>query len=222
MPASTAMSTPCACGEKNSGVAQVLSAMTQAPRACAAAAMAGMSCTSSDCEPGDSTNTALVLGRISAAIPAPIERIVIGGLDAHALQRRVAEDARRLVGRVGHQQMIAGARARSSARRRSPPGPRGPAPFPPRRKSRSRLRSAPRWSACRACRRCSAACGSSASRRRERARSSRETAGTLTKPCEASASRPRWTRRERRRNRFLASSVSFFIASGFPLRGEAR
>jgi hypothetical protein len=65
------MSTPCACGEKNSGVAQVLSATTQAPREWAAAAMAGMSCTSSDCEPGASTNTALVLARISAEIPEP-------------------------------------------------------------------------------------------------------------------------------------------------------
>ena len=72
MPASTAMSTPCACGEKKSGVAQVLSMMTQAPCACAAAAIAGMSWTSSVSEPGDSVNTTLVLGRISAAMPAPI------------------------------------------------------------------------------------------------------------------------------------------------------
>ena len=64
-------STPKAWGEKNSGVAQVLSATTQAPRACATSAMAGMSCTSSDCEPGNSTNTALVLARNSEAIPAP-------------------------------------------------------------------------------------------------------------------------------------------------------
>ena len=35
-------------------------------------AIAGMSCTSSVSEPGDSVNTTLVLGRMSAAMPAPI------------------------------------------------------------------------------------------------------------------------------------------------------
>ena len=65
------MSTPWACGEKKSGVAQVLSMMTQAPAPCAASAIAGMSCISSVSEPGDSVKTTLVLGRIRAAIPAP-------------------------------------------------------------------------------------------------------------------------------------------------------
>ena len=37
-----------------------------------AAAMAGTSCISNESEPGDSTNTARVLGCISAAMPAPI------------------------------------------------------------------------------------------------------------------------------------------------------
>ena len=43
-----------------------------APLACAAAAIAGTSWISNDSEPGDSTNTARVFGRISAAIPPPI------------------------------------------------------------------------------------------------------------------------------------------------------
>ena len=41
-------------GEKKSGVAQVLSMMTQAPRACATSAIAGTSWISNVCEPGDS------------------------------------------------------------------------------------------------------------------------------------------------------------------------
>jgi hypothetical protein len=46
--------------------------MTQAPRSCAAAAMAGMSCISKLCEPGASTTTASVFGCMSAAMPDPI------------------------------------------------------------------------------------------------------------------------------------------------------
>ena len=45
---------------------------TQAPRACATAAIAGTSWISRVCEPGDSVSTALVFGRISASMPAPI------------------------------------------------------------------------------------------------------------------------------------------------------
>ena len=71
MPASTAMSAPRACGGKNSGVAQVLSMTTHRSRACAAAAIAGTSCTSKLCEPGASTSTARVFGLNRSAIPAP-------------------------------------------------------------------------------------------------------------------------------------------------------
>jgi hypothetical protein len=49
----------------------VLSSSTVAPRACAAAAIAGTSCTSKLSEPGDSRKTARVLSRMSAAIPVP-------------------------------------------------------------------------------------------------------------------------------------------------------
>ena len=42
-----------------------------APRAGAAAAIAGTSCTSNESEPGDSTNTARVFGRIRPAMAAP-------------------------------------------------------------------------------------------------------------------------------------------------------
>jgi hypothetical protein len=66
------MSTPWACGEKKSGVAQVLSMMTQAPWACATSAIAGTSWISNVSEPGDSISTAFVLGRIMASMPAPM------------------------------------------------------------------------------------------------------------------------------------------------------
>ena len=71
VPASIARSTPRSCGGNSSGVAQVLSMSTTAPCRCAAAAMAGMSCISKDCEPGASVNTAVVFGRSSASMPAP-------------------------------------------------------------------------------------------------------------------------------------------------------
>ena len=71
VPASMQMSTPCSWGMKFSGVAQVLSRMTQMPRFAASAAMAGTSCTSIDCDPGDSTTIALVFARNSAAMSAP-------------------------------------------------------------------------------------------------------------------------------------------------------
>jgi hypothetical protein len=71
VPASIAMSTPRACGGKNSGVAQVLSISTIASRACATAAIAGMSCISNESEPGASVNTARVFGLNSCAISAP-------------------------------------------------------------------------------------------------------------------------------------------------------
>ena len=59
-------------GREESGVAQVLSMMTQAPRACTTSAMAGMSWISKVCEPGDSTSTAFVFDRMRASIPAPM------------------------------------------------------------------------------------------------------------------------------------------------------
>jgi len=65
------MSTPWSSGRKWSGVAQVLSIITTAPRAWAASAMAGMSWTSNVFEAGDSVKTTLVFGFISAATPAP-------------------------------------------------------------------------------------------------------------------------------------------------------
>ena len=71
VPASIARSTPRSWGGKNSGVAHVLSMMTHTSRACAAAAMAGTSCISKLCDPGASTSTARVFGRISSAMPAP-------------------------------------------------------------------------------------------------------------------------------------------------------
>ena len=46
--------------------------MTMAPPAWAAATIAGMSCTSKVFEQGDSVKTTLVLGFISAEMPAPM------------------------------------------------------------------------------------------------------------------------------------------------------
>jgi len=66
------MSAPWANAGHPSGVAQVLSISTSAPRACAAAAIAGTSWTSNESDPGDSTNTTLVAGRISRSMPPPI------------------------------------------------------------------------------------------------------------------------------------------------------
>ena len=72
VPAWIDTSTPCSNARKKYGVPQVLSASTGTPFACAAAAMAGMSCISKVIEPGASQYTAQVSGRISAAIPLPI------------------------------------------------------------------------------------------------------------------------------------------------------
>ena len=66
--------------------------MTQAPRACATSAIAGMSWTSSVCEPGDSVSTALVFGRISASIPAPMVGVIVARLDPEASQSLVGEE----------------------------------------------------------------------------------------------------------------------------------
>ena len=66
-----ATSTPWPIALKKSGEAQVLSITTFAPRAWAAAAIAGMSCTSKVSEHGDSTYTTRVFGRMSCAMPAP-------------------------------------------------------------------------------------------------------------------------------------------------------
>ncbi len=54
------------------GVAQVLSSITSASRACATSAMAGMSAISNDCDPGASTITARVFGRNRSPIRSPI------------------------------------------------------------------------------------------------------------------------------------------------------
>ena len=49
----------------------------------------------------------LIERRIRAAMQGAHERVVIGGLDAEALEHVVAEAARRPIGAVDHQQMIA-------------------------------------------------------------------------------------------------------------------
>ena len=69
--ACTDTSTPCSNARKPSGVAQVLSRTTRAPRSCAACAIAGTSCTSNVSDPGDSTKTTLVFGRNARTMSAP-------------------------------------------------------------------------------------------------------------------------------------------------------
>ena len=175
VPASMARSTPRSCGGKKSGVAQVLSMMTQTPRAWATAAIAGMSCISSDCEPGASVRIARVLARISSAIAGADRRIVVGRLDAERTQYAFGETPRGEIGGVGHQQMIA-----ALQRRLQRHGDRGEArgrhaPFRRRPRVRSRRSPARRSLACRACRKCSVVCRSSATPHRDRAPSSRET-----------------------------------------------
>ena len=64
-------STPRAKASHPSGVAQVLSATSNAPWAWAAAARAGTSCISKVSEPAASTNTTRVLACSSSLIPAP-------------------------------------------------------------------------------------------------------------------------------------------------------
>ncbi len=75
---------PLACAAKNSGVAQVLSISTTSSRACAASAIAGMSCISKESEPGASVNTARVFGWNKARDAGADQRIVVGRLHAEA------------------------------------------------------------------------------------------------------------------------------------------
>lgn len=70
--------------------------------------MAGISCISKVSEPGASVNTTLVFSRHQVGNAGADERVIIGGFDAKAGQHLVAELARREIGAVGHQQMIAG------------------------------------------------------------------------------------------------------------------
>ncbi len=69
--ACTDTSTPWSNERKPNGVAHELSVTTSAPRRCATAAIAGMSCTQKVSDPGDSVNTTRVFGRNSRSIPAP-------------------------------------------------------------------------------------------------------------------------------------------------------
>ena len=106
VPASTAISAPRAWGGKNKGVAQVLSRIVQMPLDRASAAIAGTSWISKLCEPGISMKITLVFGR--SGFDRRADRgIVIGCLDPHAGEDRLAEVARRTIDRVGHENMIA-------------------------------------------------------------------------------------------------------------------
>ncbi len=66
------MSTPCAKASKYTPAVYVLSSATGTPRACAAATIAGTSCTSIVTEPGLSVQTSVVFGRRSPSMPAPM------------------------------------------------------------------------------------------------------------------------------------------------------
>ena len=156
VPASIAMSTPRACGGKNSGVAQVLSIST-----IGVARMRGR------CDRRNvlhlERQRARRLGehrariRLEQARDAGAEqRIVIGRLDAEALQqacRRNSASAGRPSPAPADGRPPSGRRAAQS---RSPRARRAPARCRPRRTVRSRRPRASRWSACPWCRRCSA------------------------------------------------------------------
>ena len=71
--------------------------------------MAGMSCISSDLRARRLGEHGLGVGPDQLGDAGADRGIVIGRLDAHALQRHVGEVARREIGGIGHQQMIAGA-----------------------------------------------------------------------------------------------------------------
>ena len=176
VPASRAMSTPCVWGEKNSGVAQVLSNMTHAPRAWATSAMAGTSWTSKVSEPGDSVNTGSGVRPHQRFDSSADAGIVIGGFDPHALQRPVGEGARGTVDGIAHEQVIAGAQRRHERghdRRYAGRNELGPSRAA---KIASRPMTKPRASGCRGGRRCNAGRRSSGSPRRDRGQSSRERA----------------------------------------------
>ena len=100
-------SAPWANDLKKSAVAQVLSSTTSAPAACAAAAMAGMSCTSKVWEPGNSVNTSLVFSDqvLNAGAYAGV---VIGGLDAQPLQHVVAKAARGAIDAIADEHLVTG------------------------------------------------------------------------------------------------------------------
>ena len=133
VPASMARSTPCSCGGKNSGVAQVLSMMTQMSRSCAASAIAGMSCISSDLR-------ARRLGEDGARVVADQRgdagadrRIVVGRLDAerpqHASRRSGAPANRRSRSSTGGRRRLHGRLQRHGDRRET--GRRQPVPAAP-------------------------------------------------------------------------------------------
>ena len=88
---------------------------TGTPLARAAWQMAGMSWTSKVCEPGDSVSTSSVSGRMSAATPAPVERVVILDVHAHPLEHARSEPPRRVIDAVGDQHVPARFRQRSAA-----------------------------------------------------------------------------------------------------------
>ena len=97
----TETSTPWSNERKPNGVAHELSMTTRAPRRCATAAIAGMSCTSKVSDPGDSVKTSFVFGAEFALDRRARQRIVVAHLDAEARQMKVAEPARRPVDGVG-------------------------------------------------------------------------------------------------------------------------
>ena len=113
---------------------------------------------------------------ISSAIAAPIERIVIGRRDAEPREDAVAEIARRPIGAVGDEQMVAGI-ARPTAGRSKSPRARTAAAIRRRiaalRAPAKRVRAL-RWSACRGGHIGSARGGRQNPPRSDRARSRRD------------------------------------------------
>ena len=101
---------------------QVLSISTLAPWRCATAAIAGMSWISKVSEPGDFAIDHLGVGPDQRGDAFADQRVVIGRLDPAFLEDALAEIARRPIGAVDHQAMVAGAEQRLQRRghRRQP------------------------------------------------------------------------------------------------------
>ncbi len=99
---------------------RVVERRRSAPRACATAAIAGMSCTSNVSEPGDSANTMRVFGRNACSIAGAEQRIVVARPRRRGAQVVVAEAARRAVDGVGDEHVVAGAGAARAAAASSP------------------------------------------------------------------------------------------------------
>ena len=144
------------------------------------------------------------------------QRVVVGRLDAEALQHRVAEIARRAIDRVRDQQVVAGSQEGQQRDAKSPRAPIRAARCRPRRKARSRRFRATRWSACPWCRRCSAPCAGESPARSDKAPSIRGRSAYSRSRAGPSDRGPR-RRSGRGFERFARSAAAAAVAFRYPV-----